>query len=117
MDLFEELEPLGLDTNEALTRFMGNRQLLEMMLKKVPEYIEKNKDIIPEIQAGNIDGAIQKAHTLKGNMGNLSIKPLFEAYAKITEQLRANDLAGATEGVNAIQETQQKVIDAIRQFC
>lgn len=116
MDLCETLETMDVDINEALGRFMGNKQLLEMMYKKMPDSINKNKDIIPDIQAGNIDAAIQKAHTLKGNMGNLSIKPMYEAYAKITEQLRAGDTAGATEGVNGIQEYQNKLLETLSSF-
>ena len=112
MDLCETLATINVDIEEALGRFMGNKDLL-MMYKKMPDSINKNKDIIPDIQAGNIDAAIQKAHTLKGNMGNLSIKPMYEAYAKITEQLRAGDTAGATEGVNAIQDYQNKLLEIL----
>lgn len=113
MDLCETLAAMDVDIDEALGRFMGNKQLLEMMYMKMPDSINKNKDIIPDIQSGNIDAAIQKAHTLKGNMGNLSIKPMYEAYAKITEQLRAGDTSGATEGINAIQDYQNKLLDTL----
>ena len=113
MDLCETLAAMDVDIDEALGRFMGNKQLLEMMYRKMPDSINKNKDIIPDIQSGNIDAAIQKAHTLKGNMGNLSIKPMYEAYAKITEQLRAGDTSGATEGINATQDYQNKLLDTL----
>lgn len=116
MDLFEALANVGTDIEEALGRFMGNKELLELMYKKMPESINKNKDIISDIQAGKIDEAIHKAHTLKGNMGNVSIKPMYEAYAKITEQLRANDTAGAIEGINAIQDYQNKLIEILSSY-
>lgn len=116
MDLCETLATMNVDIDEALGRFMGNKQLLEMMYKKMSESIIKNKDIIPDIQNGKIDDAIQKAHTLKGNMGNLSIKPMFEAYSKITEQLRAGDNSGAIEGINSIQEYQNKLLSVLENF-
>ena len=113
MDLCETLAAMDVDIDEALGRSMANKQLLEMIYRKMPDSINKNKDIIHDIQSGNIDAAIQKAHTLKGNMGNLSIKPMYEAYAKITEQLRAGDTSGATEGINAIQDYQNKLLDTL----
>ncbi len=113
MDLLDELNALGADMDACLNRFMGNKQLLETILKKAPESIEQNKDIIETIDSGNIDGAILKAHTLKGNMGNLSITPLFEAYKDITDLLRANKIEEAKKRTLDIQEIQQKIVDTI----
>ena len=113
MQMFDELNALGADLNSALARFMGNAQLLEMILKKTPESIEKNGDVVEQIDAGNIDAAILKAHTLKGNMGNLSITPLYEAYTEITELLRAGKTAEAREKTLAIQPLQKQVIAVI----
>ena len=116
MQMFDELNALGADLNSALARFMGNTSLLEMILKKTPESIEKNGDVVEQIDAGNIDAAILKAHTLKGNMGNLSITPLYEAYTEITELLRSGKTDEAREKTLAIQPLQQKVIDTIKRY-
>jgi HPt (histidine-containing phosphotransfer) domain-containing protein len=117
MNLLDELNSLGTDIDEAMGRFMGNAELLEMMYKKMPESIEKNCDVIPCIEKGDIDGAIQKAHTLKGNMGNLSITPLFEAYRDITNSLRAGNLDEAKSRTEGIQEIQNKIVETIKKYC
>lgn len=116
MALLDDLRGIGVDIDAALTRFMGNEELLEMMYKKMPDSIEKNKDVIPQIQAGQVDMAIQKAHTLKGNMGNLSITPMYNAYSDIVNKLRAGDLNGAAQGVNDIQSYQNQVVALIKSY-
>ncbi len=116
MELFEQLVALGVDVNSALKRFMGNKQLLEMMYKKVPDSFSKNKDIIPLIQAGNVQEAIQKAHTLKGNMGNLSITPLFEAYAEITNLLRENSMSEAIQKLKDVEPVQNQILACIKKY-
>ena len=40
MRLMEELSGLGVDTNDAIARFMGNSELYESMLKKFPKAVE-----------------------------------------------------------------------------
>lgn len=116
MDLLDALEQLGVDIDSALSRFMGNQDLLEMMYKKIPDSFEQNKDVIPLIETGKIDAAIQQAHTLKGNTGNLSITPLYTAYTEIVNDLRAGQAATALEKAKAIQPTQEKVLQTIRSF-
>ncbi len=116
MALLDELKLLGLDIDEALTRFMNNRELLERMLKKAPTAIAENSGIIADIDHGNIENAVLKAHTLKGNMGNLSITPLFEAYKEVTDLLRAGKADEARNKMQEIIPVQQKIIDVINNY-
>ena len=45
------------------------------------------------IDAGDLNTAFERAHSLKGVMGNVALTPLFEPISEITEELRArNDI-------------------------
>lgn len=116
MALLEDLSDLGADTNDALKRFMGNRELQELLMKEIPPSVEANGDVAAEIDAGNIEGAIQKAHTLKGNMGNLSITPLYKAYTEITNLLRAGEPDKAKRRTEEIRDLQNKIVETIKGY-
>lgn len=94
MSMVDELKELGANVDEAMQRFMNNAALYEKMLKKLPNMM-KGKQVMEAIETGNIDGAIEIAHTLKGVLGNLSITPLYEAYTDIVALLRQNDMEKA----------------------
>ena len=94
MRMVEELKELVANVDEAMQRFMNNAALYEKMLKKLPNMM-KGKQVMEAIETGNIDGAIEIAHTLKGVLGNLSITPLYEAYTDIVALLRQNDMEKA----------------------
>ena len=114
MDLLDELKALGSNVDEGLERFMGNAALYERMLKTLPGMLRKT-DVGEAFAAGNMTEAMEKAHALKGVMGNLSITPLYEGYTKIVDYLRSGkeDLARSVfEGMVSVQE---KVIECIEQ--
>ena len=116
MYLINELKNLGADIDSALERFMGNSQLLEMMLKKLPDSIEQNSGIECDIASGNLSNAISKAHTLKGNTGNLSVTPLYKAYTEITNLLRQEKIPEAKEKLQKILPVQNKIVETIKKY-
>ncbi|MGN0729872.1 Hpt domain-containing protein [Treponema sp.] len=113
MDLINEMKTIGADMDAGLSRFMGNTQLLETMLKKLPESIAQNSGIDQDIESGNISAAILKSHTLKGNTGNLSVTPLFKMYTELTDLLRAQKIPEAKELLKKILPVQKTVLDII----
>lgn len=116
MDLINELKCLGADMDSALVRFMGNSQLLEMLMKKLPDSIEQNSGIEHDIESGNISSAISKAHTLKGNTGNLSVTPLYSAYTEITNLLRQGKIPEAKAKLKEILPAQEKIVETIKKY-
>lgn len=90
MGMLQELEEMGANTGEAMKRFMNNAALYEKMLKKLPKSMN-GKSVMEAIEAGNVDSAIEIAHTMKGVLGNLSITPLYESYTKIVALLRQGE--------------------------
>ena len=90
----QRLMDAGLDLNSALDRFMNNEALLERFLAKVPA--DPNHDrLTAAIAAGDKEGALTAAHTLKGVCGNLSMTALFELLTRQVAAFRADDWEGA----------------------
>ena len=90
----QRLMDAGLDLNSALDRFMNNEALLERFLAKFPA--DPNHDrLTAAIAAGDKEGALTAAHTLKGVCGNLSMTALFELLTRQVAAFRADDWEGA----------------------
>ena len=69
-----------------------------------------------KMDAGDVDGAFQAAHTLKGVVLNLNIEGLIEPVCSITEALRAKDMAAAKELFPKVKETYEKVWNLLIQL-
>ncbi len=112
MELIAELETLGVNTTEALARFMNNSGLYVRMLGKFPAAV-KDADVLTHFQAKDYETAVATAHTLKGVTGNLSLTPLFKAYTDIVALLRANEPDKAEAILTEILPVQEKIIACI----
>ena len=112
MDLIEELKGLGVNTEEALGRFMQNSELYVKMLGKFPAAV-KDANVPAHFAAKDYETAVSTAHTLKGVTGNLSLTPLFKAYTEIVALLRAGDNGTAEILLNEILPTQEKILNCI----
>lgn len=115
MSMVDELKELGANVDEAMQRFMNNAALYEKMLKKLPKMLN-GKQVIEAIENGNIEGAIETAHTLKGVLGNLSITPLYEAYTDIVALLRQDNPEKAKSILEEHIDIEQKVIACIEKY-
>jgi HPt (histidine-containing phosphotransfer) domain-containing protein len=112
MDLINDLQGLGVNTDEALKRFMNNASLYERMLGKLPKNV-RELEVMPCLTTQDYDKALQNAHTLKGVMGNLSVTPLYNGYSEIVTLLRANDPEKATDTLKSILPIQDTIISRI----
>ena len=84
----EKLNEFGADTNEALERCMNNEQFYLMLVEKAlkDDSLER---LDLALKDGNLDAGFEIAHSLKGVLLNLSLTPLYEVTAEITELLRS----------------------------
>ena len=112
MDIIAELNALGVNTDEALTRFMKNTALYVRMLGKFPAAV-KDADVMACFEAEDHEKALAAAHTLKGVTGNLSLTPLFTAYTDIVALLRADEPDKAEAVLKDILPVQEKIIACI----
>lgn len=115
MNMIEEMEQLGADTKDAISRFMGKAELYEKMLKKFPSVVESTP-VQPYAQSGDFDTAASNAHALKGVTGNLSLTPLYENYTKIVDFYREGEPDKATALLDETLELQQKFLDAVAKY-
>lgn len=115
MSMISELEELGANVNDAMQRFMNKAALYERMLGKLPPMM-KDKPVLEFIESGNIETAIENAHTLKGVLGNLSITPLYKGYSDVVDLLRKNEPEEAKSILEGCLPVQEKVIACIEKY-
>lgn len=83
----DALKQFGADTDDGLTRCMGNEAFYFKLIGKVVE--DKNFSLLENaISEKNLDTAFEAAHSLKGVLGNLALTPIYEPVYEITELLR-----------------------------
>ena len=83
----EALKQLGCDTDDGLSRCMGNEAFYFKLIGKVLE--DKNFQALEDaVAAKDLDKAFDAAHSLKGVLGNLALTPIYQPVYEITELLR-----------------------------
>ncbi|MEQ2445047.1 Hpt domain-containing protein [Pseudoflavonifractor sp. CLA-AP-H29] len=106
------LAAAGIDVDEALERFMGSEAMLTRFLKKFPADPGFSA-LAAALAAGDQEGAVNAAHTLKGLCGNLSIKPLFTGFDRQVALMRAGDWAAAAAMMPQLTEDYNRTVEAI----
>ena len=112
MDLFEELRALGVDIDGGMKRINGNEALYKRLLGSFVKTI-KEHDVQPDFDAADYTETIEKAHTIKGVAGNLSLTPLYKSYTDIVDLLRAGRPEEAREILVKILPVQTEIIGCI----
>lgn len=106
--MIEELRNWGCNVDEALERFVNDKDLyctcFNMFL--ADESFEKLKQKVKE---GDCKGSFEACHTLKGVGGNLSAGPLYTAICELTERLRAGNMEDAQRYVDNIFKYKEEV--------
>lgn len=83
----ENLKALGADTEGGLARCINNEEFYFRMVGLSLE--DANFDKLRDaIGSGDLDGAFEAAHALKGILGNVGLTQLYEPIAEMTEELR-----------------------------
>ncbi|MBP3217150.1 MAG: Hpt domain-containing protein [Lachnospiraceae bacterium] len=105
----DKLKAFGANTEEGLARCMNNEQFY---LRVVGMGLEDKsfEELRAALDAGDLDTAFEKAHALKGVLGNLSLTPIYEPVQKMTELLRARtqmDYTGLLEEAVGLRDKLQ----------
>lgn len=105
----DDLIAYGANVEEGLARCMNNEGFYLRLVEsvKADEGVAKLESAI---DAGNLEGAFEAAHALKGVLGNLSLTPLYEPVSEITELLRARTEMDYAPLVATIKEQWQKFL-------
>jgi len=95
----------GIEEAEILARLDGDadlaRELAEIFIKECPKYLS---DIREAIRDGNPKALEHAAHTLKGSVGNFSMKTAYAPASQIETLGRAGSLEGAAEILRILEE-------------
>ena len=104
----EKLAEYGADVKAGLNLCMNSEDFyLRMVSMIVAE--QSFADLKKAIEENDLDAAFQAAHALKGVTGNLSLTPLYNKVAEITELLRAKTQMDYSELLKAILSEKEKL--------
>ena len=88
----EKLSAFGAVTEEGIARCAGNRDFYLRLVGMA--LADKNFDRLKNaLESGNAAEGFEAAHALKGSLGNLSLKPLYDPICELTEKLRGKTSA------------------------
>ena len=108
----DALKLFGADTDDGLSRCMGNEAFYFKLIGKVVD--DKNFKVLEDaIAAGDLDGAFEAAHSLKGVLGNLALTPVYEPVYEITELLRERRAMDYSEYLKTISEKRAELVGMI----
>lgn len=86
----EELKALGANTEEGLARCMNNEDFY-LRLVKMALADDGYARLRAAVEAHDLDEGFERAHALKGMLGNVSLTNLVEPVIEMTEALRARE--------------------------
>lgn len=115
MNLFDELRALGVDIDEGMKRLMGNEGLYKRMLGLFVKTL-RSQYLPVDFDASDCTEAIEKAHSIKGTAGNLSITPLYEGYNEVLTLLRTGRPEEARPILEKLIPIQNDIIACIEKY-
>jgi HPt (histidine-containing phosphotransfer) domain-containing protein len=109
----DALKQLGCNTDDGLTRCMGNEAFYFKLIGKVID--DKNFQALEDaVAAKDLDAAFDAAHSLKGVLGNLALTPVYEPVYEITELLRERKDIDYSEYLKTISEKRSELSALIK---
>jgi len=112
-EVFPALMP-GVDTEAALRRLMGNRNLLVQLLRGfASEHADDPANIRASVARGDLEGARAAVHRLKGVAGNLAAQQVFASAATLESALRQGAPAPFDAHLDALESAMNVVTQAV----
>jgi HPt (histidine-containing phosphotransfer) domain-containing protein len=115
MDIFIELEGIGVDIEGTVKRFAGNKDIYKMFLLRLPdnEYYPKLKEFADN-KTEDFSEFEKTAHSFKGNVGNMGMVKLWEPLQTIERQSRNQTFENIPEAFETFETEYRKIIDVIK---
>lgn len=86
----EQLSAAGVDTEKAISRFMGNQDLFISFIRRLPESM-KFDEMRTYLEQQDEEAFYMAVHNLKGTAGNLGVQSIFECAQAILVELRTSN--------------------------
>ena len=101
MITLDDLKELGADTATGIARCVNDEGFYLKMVNMALQ--DANFEQLKEaVESGDLSAAFERAHALKGVMGNVALTSLFEPIAAMTEELRAGNDIDYSDYLNQI---------------
>ncbi|WP_300675838.1 hypothetical protein [uncultured Acetatifactor sp.] len=113
MNFFEELRALGVDVDDGMKRLMGNEKLYRKLLGSFVKMIGSQTLAAEDFDKADHTSEIEKAHSIKGTAGNLSLTPIYESYTEILNLLRTDRPEEAKAVLAKVLPVQQEIVSCI----
>lgn len=108
----DALREIGAEPEDGLKRCLNNENFYLDLVKRVPS--DQNfRRLEDSLTAGDLDGAFEAAHALKGVLSNLSLTSLYKPVEEVTELLRARTDMDYSEFLETIMEKRS----ALEEIC
>lgn len=117
-ELIQRLNQIGVNTEQAIARFMGNEMLYLSFIKRFPEVVNIEK-LYSTLENGDEEAFYGLIHTLKGTAGNLGLNQVFECTNAILVELRTSHLKQTKKIKGLLQEIQsegKQFADMLREY-
>lgn len=112
-ELKEAFAAYGADYEATMGRFMGSQAMylrfLDMFFQD-----ESFQKLGAALRGGDLNGAFEAAHTLKGISGNMGLAPLYAAVCAIVEPLRAGTARDDYPALYQAIQAEYRKADAFR---
>ena len=104
----ETLKEIGANTEEGLGRCLNNEDFY-LRLVKMAAQDQTFEQLKAALEEGDLDSAFERAHALKGVLGNVSLTNVLIPIQEITEDLRSRTEKDYTAQIDQIMEEISKV--------
>ena len=108
----------GIDSEQALFRLSGNRDLFHSLLKKVSTDFSTTLEIVREyFLSGQTEQAVRQLHSLRGVLGNIAATYVHELASRAETAVKENsDIEQIHRRLDILETELQKLFDAIRDY-
>ena len=107
----------GVEVASALSRVSGNVSLLRNLLKEFHDsWADVSSRVRHALEKADRDEALHLAHSLKGLSATLSMKGVSRAAEQLEKHLKQNDLNGAAENLDELDEAMSVVLPGLHEL-
>lgn len=101
----EKLNAVGVNTEKAIERFMGNTDLFLRFIQRLPEsmdFAKMNEALLNEDE----ESFYMQVHTLKGTAGNLGVENVCECAQALLVEFRASQFKNRKKLTELLKEAE-----------
>lgn len=114
----QKLQKAGINTDQAIGRFMGNTSLFLQFVRRLPQAL-RFEDIRRALEAQDDETFYMLVHTLKGTAANLSAENLAECTQAILVEYRASGFKHQTKLEGLLRQAEaesEKLSQTLREW-